>query len=272
LPAATSRFWFGALLLALGATLPGSGERALSAVTAPKPLEVFRDCPECPEMVALTGGTFVMGSELGPETKPVHFVSVQPFAIGKYEVTWNDWEHCMAAQVCREPDDHYWGRGKRPIVNISWGEANAYAEWISKLSGMRYRLPTEAEWEYAARGGTFTEYPWGNDIGADNANCRECTRLWEHQSLEVGLFPANPFGLYDMHGNVWEWIADCWTRGYAGAPTDGRAWTAGDCGRRVLRSGSWYYFPQLSRSASRDSFPAELFSYNIGLRLVRELI
>ena len=235
--------------------------------------EVFKDCADCPDMVALAGGTFAMGSDkFGPETKPVHLVSVKPFAMSKFEVTWTDWEPCMQASVCREPDDHAWGRAKRPIINISWEEATAYAKWLSDKTGVRYRLPTEAEWEYAARGGTFTEYWWGDEIGTEMANCRECnTKLWEHHSLEVGLYPPNPFGLYDMHGNVWEWTQDCWTRGYAGAPTDGRAWQAGDCKRRVVRSGSWYYFPPLARSASRDSFPAELFSYNVGIRLVREL-
>src|SRR5262245_37344611 len=120
LPGAISRTVLAALLLVVGSSVPWSGERAQSAVVSPKPLEVFRDCAECPEMVALTGGTFVMGSDLTADTKPVHLVSVVPFAIGKYEVTWADWEPCMAAGVCREPDDHKWGRAKRPIINISW--------------------------------------------------------------------------------------------------------------------------------------------------------
>ena len=262
------------LVATLLLTSGSAAHHAASAVMAPKPMEVFRDCAACPEMVALPGGTFAMGSDkFGEEEKPVHLVSVQPFAISRYEVTFDDWQRCIDDKVCREADDHLWGRGKRPIINISWPEAVAFTEWLSKDTGVKYRLPTEAEWEYAARGGTYTEYPWGNEIGANNANCRECnTPLWEHQSLEVGLFPPNPFGLYDMHGNVWEWMADCWTKGYVNAPRDGKASETGDCKRRVTRSGSWYYFPQLSRSASRDSFPADLFSYNIGIRLVRELL
>jgi formylglycine-generating enzyme required for sulfatase activity len=247
---------------------------AAYAALMPKAGDAFRDCADCPEMVALPGGTFAMGSDkVGADAKPVHLVSVKPFAISRYEVTWDDWGVCMKAGACREPDDHEWGRGRRPIINISWDEAVAYTQWLSEKTGVRYRLPTEAEFEYAARGGTFTEYWWGDDIGANMANCRECnTPLWEHQSLEVGLFPPNPFGLYDMHGNVWEWMQDCWNKGYAGAPADGRAWESGDCKKRVVRSGSWYYFPALSRSAARDNFPAELFSYNLGIRLVRELI
>ena len=254
-----------------------SGRLAVGTASAQafKPGESFRDCEECPEMMVLAGGVFAMGSErITPKEQPVHLVSLPgPFAIGRYEVTWDEWEACAAAGGCTaQPDDHLWGRGRRPIINITWDDAHQYTAWLSEHTGATYRLPTEAEWEYAARGGTYTEYPWGDDIGVNMANCRECgADLWAHQSLEVGLFPPNPFGLYDMQGNSWEWIEDCWNDSYAGAPDDGSPWLAGDCAWRIVRSGSWYYFPPLARSAARDRFQANLGSYNIGVRVVREL-
>ena len=237
--------------------------------------EVFRDCPQCPEMIALPTGTFAMGTQDGgAKEQPVHLVSISgAIAMSKFEITWNEWEACFTAGWCeRDPDDHGWGRGLRPVVNVSWEEAKLFAKWVSEMAGATYRLPSESEWEFAARAGTYTAYPWGDEIGEENANCRECnTQLWDHQSIEVGQYPPNSFGLYDMHGNIWEWTEDCWAGDYVGAPGDGTARQDGDCELRVVRSGSWYYFPQLARSASRDNFPAHLFSYNIGIRLVREM-
>lgn len=262
------------VLLGLAAGVLGWTIQA-SAQQPPKIGEVFQECPQCPEMVVLPPGTYAMGAEDGNDKElPVHLVSISaPIAMSRFEITWDEWEACVAAAGCeRDPDDHGWGRGKRPVINVSWQEAKQYATWVSGVTGATYRIPSESEWEFAARASTYTNYPWGNDIGEENANCRECnTVLWDHQSLEVGLYPPNPFGLYDMHGNIWEWIEDCWNGSYEGAPQDGTAWTDGDCTLRVVRSGSWYYFPQLARSASRDNFPAHLFSYNIGIRLVREL-
>jgi len=237
--------------------------------------EIFQDCTQCPEMVALPTGTYAMGTQDGAaKEQPVHLVSISgAIAMSRFEITWDQWGTCFAAGWCeRDPDDHGWGRGLRPVVNVSWEEAKLYAEWVSEMAGATYRLPSESEWEFAARAGTYTAYPWGDEIGEENANCRECnTQLWDHQSIEVGQYAPNAFGLYDMHGNIWEWIEDCWADDYVGAPQDGTARQDGDCGRRVVRSGSWYYFPQLARSASRDNFPAHLFSYNIGIRLVREM-
>ena len=236
--------------------------------------DIIKDCDECPEMVVVPAGRFQMGAPKGKKReKPVHEVIIaKPFAISKYEVTWDEWEACMAAGGCeREPDDHKWGRDNRPIINIVWEEANDYVKWLSKRTGHTYRLASEAEWEYAARAGTATNYWWGDKLKKKHANCRKCGTKWSgKESAPVGSFPPNPWGIHDMHGNIWEWTADCWNPNHDGAPPDAAVREVGECAKRVIRSGSWYYFPKLSRSASRDKFQADLFSYNIGIRPVRE--
>ena len=237
--------------------------------------DVLQDCDVCPEMVVVPAGKYTMGVVKGKKReKPAHEVTIaKSFAISKYEVTWDEWEACMAAGGCkREPDDHKWGRGNMPIINISWEHANNYVKWLSEKTGHTYRLATEAEWEYAARAGTTTNYWWGDKLKKKYANCRKCGTKWSgKQSAPVGSFPPNPWGIHDMHGNIWEWTADCWNPNHEGAPSDASVRSEGDCTKRVVRSGSWYYYPKLSHSQSRDKFAADLFSYNIGIRPVREL-
>ena len=134
-----------------------------------------------------------------------------------------------------------WGRGNRPAIDVSWHEAQAYVAWLSEKTGKRCRLLSESEWEYAARAGAATRYSWGDGIGRNRANCSGCGSRWDdRQTAPVGSFAANGFGLHDMHGNVWEWVADCWNGSYAGAPSDGSARESGNCSRRVLRGGAWY--------------------------------
>ena len=179
-------------------------------------------------MVVLPSGTYAMGTQDGgAKEQPVHLVSISgAIAMSRFEITWDEWDACHATGWCeRDPDDHGWGRGLRPVINISWQEAKLYAAWVSELAGATYRLPSESEWEFAGRAGTYSAYPWGDEIGEENANCRECnTALWDHQSIVVGQYPPNAFGLYDMHGSIWEWIEDCWNDDYAGAPrTERRA-------------------------------------------------
>lgn len=240
-----------------------------------KPGDVFRDCDNCPEVVAVPAGSFVMGMDKGHKYEiPAHKVAIaKPFAIGRYEVTFDEWKVCVDEGGCdKEPDDHKWGRGRRPVVNITAADAEKFTKWLSKKTGATYRLPSEAEWEYAARAGTTTAFFWGDEPGKNRANCRDCESEWSKKSsAPVGSFPPNPWGIYDMHGNVWEWTLDCWTTNYIGAPTDGSARTDGDCTKRAMRSGSWYYFNRNVRSSWRFPIRAADNSYNFGMRVIREL-
>ena len=181
-----------------------------------------------------------------------HSVTVSDFKLGKYEVTFAQWDACLADGGCGgyTPDDE--GRGNRPVIYVSWDDIQLFIDWLNARTGGNYRLPTEAEWEYAARAGSTTKYSWGNSIGHNRANCDGCGSRWDDdRTAPVGSFSANAWGIHDMHGNVWEWVQDCSNDSYVGAPTDGSAWTSGDCGRRVIRGGSWFHLPGLLRSANR---------------------
>ncbi len=173
------------------------------------------------------------------------------------------------------PDDGRWGRGRRPVINVTWDDAQSYAAWLSEKAGRRYRLPTEAEWEYAARAGTAMPYWWGNEVGRSRANCRGCGSEWDDkETAPVGSFAPNPFGVYDTAGNVWEWAQDCYHESYRGAPADGSAWletVGGDCVRRVVRGGSWGDFPRGVRSAYRIWLWSVDAVGNLGFRLARAL-
>ena len=211
---------------------------------ARKPGDTFEDCPECPEMVVVPPG--------GPAGRS--------FAVGVYEVTFAEWDACVSDGGCGgyRPDDEGWGRGKRPVVNVSWDDAQAYVRWLSGETGEDYRLLSEAEWEYVARAGTTTRYWWRDEVGWNRANCRGCGSRWDGEgTAPVGSFSANPFGLHDVHGNVLEWVEDCWEEG--------------NCGRRVLRGGSWVDFPWNLRSASRDGYISGNRSYVSGFRVARTL-
>ncbi len=213
-----------------------------AAETVPlEPGAVFRDCPACPEMVVVPPGRFTMGSapsEAGrqPDEEPRREVSISElFAVGRYEVTFEEWDACVADGGCdgRRPDDEHWGRGRRPVMDVSWEDAQLYVQWLSRKTGRPYRLLSEAEWEYAARAGTTTPYAVGSTIGPDQAN------FGSAKTAEVGSYAANAFGLYDMHGNVWEWVEDCYADSYRGAPDDGAAVSPPGCGWRVMRGGGW---------------------------------
>lgn len=231
------------------------------AVSQMKVGTVFRDCPQCPELVVIPTGRFLMGtakSEIDRDISegPQHQVNVRSFAMGRYEVTFADWDACTTAGGCTSiVRDQGWGRERRPVFNVSWSDAQQYARWLSSQTGAHYRLPSEAEWEYAARGGTTTRRYWGDAIGRGHANCFDCG-YEEKRTAPVGSFSPNPFGLYDMIGNVTEWTEDCWNENYDGAPTDGSAWILGDCTSRVARGGSWRSNAQFSwqheRSNKRD--------------------
>ena len=220
----------------------------------------FRDCPECPELVVVSEGWYMMGSPSGEAGRggdegPVHRVTFErPFAVGVKEVTFGEWDACVLGGGCGgyRPGDRGWGRGPRPVIHVNWDDAQAYVGWLSEKTGEEYRLLSESEWEYVARAGMRTAYWWGDEIGRNRANCNGCGSRWDNrQTAPVGSFSANAFGLYDVHGNVREWVEDCWNASYAGAPSDGKAWVSGDCGRRVLRGGSWVNAPRFLRSANR---------------------
>jgi formylglycine-generating enzyme required for sulfatase activity len=202
-----------------------------------------------PEMVAIERGKFVMGSVEKDREKPPHEVKIgRRFLIGKYPVTFAEYDAFCEASGQQKPNDAGWGREQRPVVNVSWEEARAYVKWLSSVAGKLYRLPTEAEWEYCCRADTTTKYSCGDKITETDANFGKT----DGKTTEVGAYPANPWGLHDMHGNVWEWVEDVWHENYEGAPDDGSAWTeGGDQGGRVLRGGSWFDKPDEVRSAHR---------------------
>ena len=260
------------------------------------PTGPFRDCPACPEMMVVPAGSFTMGSPSSEDGRddsegPLRRVTIPaPLAVGKYEVTFGEWDACVAAGGCRSyrPDDEGWGRGQHPVTNVSWEDAKAYVDWLSRTTGKRYRLLTEAEWEYAARAGTQTSRYWGDstrkqcnhangfDDSAKNevdqvfwraAQCDDRSRYTSHS----GQFGESSFGLSDMLGNVREWVEDCWHHNYAGAPSDGSAWTsAGDCTQRVLRGGYWGNYPESLRAASRAKGGTEVRHHSNGIRVARE--
>ena len=205
---------------------------------------------------------------------PVHAVTIsRPFALSKYEVTFDEYDWFAAATGRSRPEDEGLGRGRRPVMNVSWDDAQAYVSWLSSETGVLYRLPTEAEWKYAARAGTTTAYSWGNEIGSNRANCDGCGSRWDDEmTAPVGSFGANAWGLHDMHGNVMEWVEDCPHESYAGAPADGSAWTAGGrCGARVMRDGSFFNVPWRIRAANRFWIPAGTRLSTYGFRVARTL-
>ena len=253
------------------------------------------------EMVSIPGGTFRMGDLSGEgddeelpeysivEELPVHSVTVPAFRLGKYEVTVGQFRRFVEATGYRTDaerdtggaagcdtytgDSWDWTAGRswrnpgfsagddHPVTCVNWNDAQAYVEWLSAETGGHYRLPTEAEWEYAARAGSATKYSWGDDVGSNRANCMNddsedfpgCGDSYEY-TAPVGSFPANAWGLHDLHGNVWEWVQDCWNDSYQGAPSDGSAWESGRCGVRVVRGGAWSSHARALRSASRFLF------------------
>ena len=235
----------------------------------------LRDGTPGPEMIALRGGTFRRGDLQGDgdgDEQPPRELNLRPFAIGLYEVTFEAYDRFCESSGRDLPDDAGWGRGRRPVVNVSWNDAVAYADWLSGQTGQRYRLPTDAEWEYAARAGTRHRFWWGDDVGAAHANCAGCGSLWDSvMTSPVGSFDPNPFGLHDTAGNVFEWVADCWNDTFENAPADGAALIKPDCGIRVIRGGAWSFPPKEVRSANRWRDFQPRTSDDTGFRLVREL-
>ena len=222
-----------------------------------------------PEMAPIPGGTFAMGSDDDPSEKPIHRVTVKSFEISKFPVTIREWNACVAAKAC---DYTPAGQDDAPVTNLSWTDAQQFLKWLSSITQKPFRLPTEAEWEYAAHGGTKSKYWWGDQLQPNMANCKGCNDPYESaEPLKVGSFKPNPFGLYDMGGSIHQWVADCWHKNYQGAPADGSAWLEDDCPSYVIRSGSWKNDPSYVRSSSRDHYDASVRYPTHGLRIARSL-
>ena len=276
---------------------PGPGSRPKSpadgldsALTVtPGSGQSFRDCPTCPEMVVVPAGRFTMGSpENEPERSSVEGPQLQvtigqPFAVGKFEVRFAEWDACRAEGGCtHNPGDEGWGRGNRPVINVSWDDiTKEYLPWLSRKTGKTYRLLSEAEWEYAARAGTTTPFWWGYSITPTQANYDGTAEpyngggakgVYRKQTVPVDTFAANAWGLHNVHGNVWEWVEDCYTDSYNGAPSDGSARkTACAESSPVVRGGSWSGIPWLLRSAIRSRGTAGSRGSGLGFRVGRTL-
>ncbi len=292
----TRRAVFATLMMALslGLAMPGSEALAADASCAGiatsvagkaacvRPGETFKDCPSCPQMAVVPAGAFVMGS---PETEdgrdgaegPQHRETLAaPLAVSAFEITFAEWDACIADGGCTvKPRDSGWGRGRRPVINVSWNDVTAeYLPWLSRTTGQAYRLLSEAEWEYCARAGTATAFSTGGTISTDAANFDGTSTyagspkgVYRQRTVEVGSFPANAFGLYDMHGNVWEFVQDC----YAGSYDAARPAAEANACQRVVRGGSWIDSPRVLRSAYRGKIvPGARFIYR-GFRVARAL-
>jgi formylglycine-generating enzyme required for sulfatase activity len=277
--------WGLLALLAPGVRAAGRSSEASDAAA-----RQFRDCAICPEMVVVPAGEFLMGSPehergRGKDEGPQHRVEIRsPFAVGKFEVTFAQWDACVGEGGCEhKPGDEGWGRGRRPVINVSWNDAKQFVAWLTKKSGKPYRLLTEAEWEYAARATTQAAeasqpFSTGATINYKQANYDANFTygdgrmgVYRQKTLDVGSLPKNAFGLYDMHGNAWEWVEDCYKDNYDGAPTDGSAVNSPDCSLRILRGGAWNYQPQYLRSAYRYATAPGVRMENAGLRVARVL-
>lgn len=236
-------------------------------------IDSFKDGTLGPEMIKLPSATYFRGDNAGDDDeRPAMPINIKAFSIGSQEVTFKQYDQFCDDKNLTRPDDQEWGRGSRPVVNVSWIDAIAYTNWLSKKTGKIYRLPTDAEWEYAARADTKTQYWWGNKTGIAMANCADCSSLWSgEKTAPVGRFPANAFGLYDTAGNVFEWVQDCYHNTFEHASIDGSAIDKLGCGKRVIRGGAWSFPAKECRSANRwRDFPTRR-SDDTGFRVVREL-
>lgn len=257
--------------------LPGSGRKTW-----------FKDCPHCPELVVVPGGSAKLGPAPGEPGLPFVglFRVAKPFAIGRFSVTFDEWDACVAAGGCNgySPTDEGWGRGNRPVVNVNWSDAQAYVTWLTRETGKTYRLPSEAEREYATRAGTTTRYWWGEAITLDQANIDVPTpsrlrpqdpkhelAMVRQQTVPVDTFAANPWGLFNVHGNVWEWTTDCLIDGAGPNLESGWQGPSEACSPRVSRGGSWLDFADEARSAARIGFAPESRNRAQGFRVFREL-
>src|SRR5262249_19368698 len=210
-----------------------------------------------------------MGSNDDLSEKPIHRVTIKPFAISKFPVTVREWKACVAAKACTYEAS---GKDDAPVTNVSWTDAQQFTRWLSQVTQKQFRLPSEAEWEYAARGGTGTKFWWGDQLRPDTANCKGCNEPYDAaQPLTGGSLKPNPFGLHHMGGGVNQWVADCWHKNYQGAPTDGSPWLEAACLSYVIRSGWWRNDRSYVRSASRDHYDTNVRYPTHGFRVAHSL-
>jgi formylglycine-generating enzyme required for sulfatase activity/class 3 adenylate cyclase len=218
-----------------------------------------------PEMNTIRAGIFTMGSNDDVTEKPTHQVTIKPFAISKYPISVRDWNQCAAAKACAFAAS---GKDDAPVTNVSWTDAKQFVAWLAGATRKAYRLPSEAEWEYAARGGTQTKYWWGDQFRSGMANCKNCSDIAPaEQPIKVGSFKPNPFGLYDMGGGVDQWVEDCWHKSYQGAPANGSAWVDAECASHVIRSGSWKNDARYVRPSNRDGYDTNVRYPTHGFRV-----
>jgi formylglycine-generating enzyme required for sulfatase activity/class 3 adenylate cyclase len=243
------------------APAPAATQATPQGTPPPQPATPVRE----PQMNLLPGGAFMMGSNDDASEKPIHQVRVKPLAISRYPISIREWNQCAAAHACAFAAS---GDDDAPVTDISWTDAKQFVAWLADATHKPYRLPSEAEWEYAARGGTQTRYWWGDEFRPGMANCKNCADVAAtEQSVKVGNSKPNPFGLYDMGGTVDQWVEDCWHRNYHGAPSDGSAWVENDCTSHVIRSGSLKNDPRYVRPANRDSYDTHVRYPTHGLRV-----
>ncbi len=243
------------------ATQQAAQQPASRATPATPPASAVRE----PEMNTIRGGSFTMGSNDDVTERPTHQVTIKPFAISKYPISVRDWNECAAAKACAFVAT---GRDDAPVTNVSWSDAKQFVAWLAGATRKAYRLPSEAEWEYAARGGTQTKYWWGDQFQPGMANCKNCNDIAAaEQPIKVGSFKPNPFGLYDMGGSVDQWVEDCWHKNYQGAPADGSAWVEGECASHVIRSGSWRNDARYVRPSNRDGYDTNVRYPTHGFRV-----
>jgi formylglycine-generating enzyme required for sulfatase activity/uncharacterized caspase-like protein len=278
----------GLLKETVGIILPGGQPTRCDGVetTCLKPKDSFRDCPTCPEMVVVPAGSFTIGSPASEPQRSKSNDEVQirvsipaPFAVGKYAVSFDEWDACVADGGCNgyKPADQGWGRGKHPVINVNWVDAKAFAAWVSRKTSKSYHLLSETQREYATRAGTTTPFWWGTSITPKQANYDDTYASggskgeFRRRTVPVDSFEPNPWGFYNVHGNVWEWTEDCWNDSNDGNPRNGSARTTGDCSRRVVRGGSWESVPHYLRSAFRLPRIWDVRLNFLGFRLARTL-
>jgi formylglycine-generating enzyme required for sulfatase activity len=282
---AAAGFWLATMRSAVAPSSSNIGPLSPEREQALNPKDSFKECANCPEMVVMPAGTFKMGS---PADEPgrnadevqVNVAIARPFAVSKFATTFDEWNACTADGGCNgyAPQDGGWGRGRRPVINVSWNDAQAYVAWLSHKTGRTYRLLSEAEREYVTRAGTTTPFWWGSSITATQADYNASfvygggtKGVYLAQTVPVASFAANPWGLYQVHGNVWEWTDDCWNDSNSGNPGNGISRMGGDCGRHVVRGGSWFNSPAILRSASRGNYPTDNRNEGFGFRVARTL-